>query len=96
MKGTNRPYQLIPPESKFGGELEIIIRDEVLGWELGRPRPLGEATAGDLWLADGSGWSQERILKELVEDRLKGIGTLGGYRSKGFGGVKIELSEKPS
>lgn len=41
-----------------------------------------------------SQWSQDKILKELVVDRLQAITTLGGYRSKGFGRVQITVSKQ--
>ena len=86
-QGTNRPYQLIPPGATFRGILYVMLSDDVLGWRLGQPRPLG----GDLWLKDGS-WSHERIIKELIIERLQSIQILGGYKSKGFGRVKITVT----
>ena len=93
-KGTNRPYQYVPPGTLFTGELEVLLEDPLLDWKLGEPRPLKENEYADAWLLENVGWTQERILKELIEDRLKNIRQLGGYRSKGFGKVSIELSPK--
>lgn len=91
--GTNRPYQLIPPNSVFKGSVEVLLSDKMLGWELGEPRPLAESQ-GDLWLENNSDWDRERIIRELIVDRLQAIDMLGGYRSKGFGRVKIEVVER--
>lgn len=95
-KGTNRPYQLIPPETTFTGEIEILLEDDLLGWELGKPRPLKENPDADAWLTQDTDWDQTRVLQELIIDRLEHIDRLGGYRSKGFGKVSIHLSEKSS
>jgi CRISPR/Cas system CSM-associated protein Csm3 (group 7 of RAMP superfamily) len=94
MQGTNRPFQLTPPDTVFRGELEVLIDDSLLGWKLGAPRDLKEPTKGDAWLRD-SQWSQEQVLKDLLVDRLQAITTLGGYRSKGFGRVQISVSMQP-
>ena len=88
--GTNRPYQLIPPGSVFIGTLEVVLLDQVLDWQLGKPRPLAHSR-GDAWLRNDSGWDKDRIIKELILDRLKAVERLGGYRSKGFGRVEIEV-----
>lgn len=92
MDGTNRSYQLVPPDTEFTGILEIVLHDDLLGWQLGRSRPLQEPTKGDAWLTGGE-WSTDRILRELVLDRLTAIRSLGGYRSKGFGNVKIRVEK---
>ncbi len=89
---TNRDYQIIAPGVQFAGTLEVLLRDPVRGWELGKARKLPlAATRGDVWLADGK-WSQERILDELVVKRLEAIDLLGGFKSKGAGQVKIRVS----
>lgn len=92
-KGTNRPYQLVPPGATFKGEMEVLIKDEFLGWELGKPRDLKEPTNGDDWLRTDS-FAQEKILEEFLLIRLRSINRLGGYHSKGFGEVQIEVTEQ--
>ncbi len=92
MRGTNRAYQLVPPGAVFTGELTVLLKDDLLGWELGRPRPLSGVS--DAWLGDGTEWNQSSLLQSLVEERIQAIGQLGGYRSKGFGRVRIEVREK--
>lgn len=90
-KGTNRPYQLIQPETTFSGELEIVLEDKFLGWKLGSPRPLKENSTADAWLREIQYEPEE--LAQFVVDRLCSIDRLGGYRSKGFGRVRIQVKE---
>jgi len=93
MQGTNRSYQLVPPDTKFLGILQILISDDLLGWRLGRSRALEESAKGDAWLAGGE-WSSEKIIAEFVLNRIQAIQNLGGYRSKGFGNVEISIEQK--
>ncbi len=93
MPQTNRSYQLVPPDTKFIGILQILVSDDLLGWQLGRPRALAESANGDAWLVDGE-WSSQKVSAELVLGRLQAIQQLGGYRSKGFGNVEITLQER--
>ena len=89
--GTNRPYQLIPAGTKFTGELVITIVDPVTGWRIGEPRPLGDKTLGDKWLQEEKPDAEELINTYIIE-RLNNIKILGGYKSKGFGGVNIKVT----
>ncbi len=89
--GRNRPYQLIPPETQLSGELEILWKDSLKSWEFGKPRPLAQAPEADAWLNSGD-WDQKTILKKLVVQPLRSIRCLGGFRSKGFGRVRVEIS----
>lgn len=89
---TNRPYQLIPQGTTFKGTLHLLTENDILGWSLGKPRPLTDGNGGDRWLRDDPSWTRERILKELLIDRLQAINILGGYKSKGFGRVKITVT----
>jgi CRISPR/Cas system CSM-associated protein Csm3 (group 7 of RAMP superfamily) len=92
VEGTNRPYQLVPDGARFTGTLDILIEDPVLGWKLGKPRPFpAETTKGDEWLK-GNEQDPDRLVKEFLVDRLTSISLLGGYKSKGFGKVKIEVT----
>jgi len=60
----------------------------VKGWQIGKPRPqIGEL---DNWLS-GDKWTQETLLKEFILDRVRAIDSLGGFKSKGFGRVKITV-----
>ncbi len=89
---TNRDYQMIGPGVQFVGTLEVLVNDPVRGWQLGKARRLpAQATRGDVWLAVGK-WNQERVLKELVVERLQAINLLGGFKSKGAGKVKITVT----
>lgn len=92
-EGTNRDYQIIAPGVQFGGTLEVLLYDPVKDWRLGTARKLPkDATRGDVWLTDGK-WTQDRILKELIVERLQAINLLGGFKSKGAGKVKIAVAE---
>jgi CRISPR/Cas system CSM-associated protein Csm3 (group 7 of RAMP superfamily) len=86
-QGTNRPYQLLPRGTRFGGTLYLLEEDTVLGWRLGEPRPLPGNP--DAWLA--LGWDRDKIVKELLVERLEAITYLGGYKSKGMGRVRIAV-----
>ncbi|MEO0131446.1 MAG: RAMP superfamily CRISPR-associated protein [candidate division WOR-3 bacterium] len=91
VKKTNRPYQLVPKDTEFSGEMEIIIENRKLGWILGQPRPLPN-TLGDKWL-EGNTKTQDELIKEFIIDRLQAITMLGGYKSKGFGRVEIKVKD---
>jgi len=88
--GTNRPYELVREGTIFRGILTVLLSDDVRGWTFGQPRnPKGNHTP-DRWLESGQ-WDAQRILDELVVKRLEAIGTIGGYRSKGFGLIKVTV-----
>lgn len=93
---TNRDYQIMADEIVFEGVLEILINDPRRNWILGQKRPIGLSDKnfqGDKWLETNS-WSSEKIIKELIIERLESISLLGGFKSKGCGKVKIMVSEK--
>lgn len=92
---TNRDLQIIANGIEFTGTLEVIVSDSVKGWTLGKSRIVDEKFgigANDAWLNKGD-WNADRIIKELVVDRLTAINLLGGFRSRGCGKVKIDLTE---
>lgn len=86
---ANWEYEFAPTTTVFSGVLEITSVDPRRGWELGKPRPGFQKQDG--WLATGE-WTAEKIEKELVKDRLESITLLGGFKSKGFGKVKITVT----
>lgn len=90
VEGTNRSYQLISPGVKFSGELVIITEDPVAGWKIGELRPLNDKTLGDKWL-EGGDLKADELINTYIIERLKNIKILGGYKSKGFGQVKVEV-----
>ncbi len=93
---TNREYQIIPPETVFTGRLDVLWRDPVRNWELGKKRPLASTlTRGDAWL-EASQWTSEKLCEEFIVNRLQAIHLLGGFKSKGAGGVKITVTETKS
>lgn len=91
VEGTNRPYQLIPASTRFVGELVIISEDPVTGWKIGEARALNDKTLGDKWLEGGT-FQAEELIDTYIVERLRNIKMLGGYKSKGFGAVKIEVT----
>ncbi len=96
MTGTNRPYELVPDGTTFEGQLTVLLEDTVINWKLGEPRKLGEIrTFGDKWLDGNQGKMDEKnqsdFLKTYIIDRLKTITLLGGYKSKGFGTIQMEI-----
>ena len=49
---------------------------------------------GDLWLEVNPEWrNPEKIINELIIERLKSIRRLGGFKSHGAGYVKIEVKK---
>lgn len=88
---TNREYQIIPQGAIFTGTLTILIKDDIRSWELGKPRNLKEKTLGDKWLQGNSNWSKEKIIKELIVERLKNIKVLGSMKSAGAGKIEIKI-----
>ena len=88
-RGALGKYEAVPQGSVFKGVMTILEEDDIIEWKLGEPRDLAESK-GDKWLESGN-WTRDKILKELIEDRLKAITKLGGYKSKGFGDVQINV-----
>ena len=88
-RGALGKYEAVPEGSVLKGVITILEEDDIIGWKLGETRDLAESK-GDKWLESGN-WTKEKILKELIEDRLKAIIKLGGYKSKGFGDVQINV-----
>jgi CRISPR/Cas system CSM-associated protein Csm3 (group 7 of RAMP superfamily) len=90
-KGSNRGWYVINPEIKFEGKLEILIKDELNGWEFGKKRAKLKYNWVDKWLDDPS-WTAATIKKVLIKERLEAIQLLGGYKYKGCGKVEIKVS----
>ncbi|MEK6726876.1 MAG: RAMP superfamily CRISPR-associated protein [Deltaproteobacteria bacterium] len=90
---TNRDFQIIANGIEFSGTLEVIKSDSIKGWTLGKSRIIDKNLgigANDAWLNKGD-WDAERIINELVVERLKAINLLGGFRSRGCGKVAIYI-----
>lgn len=89
--------ELIPQNAIFRGKVEVVEKDETIGWEFGKPRKINGKVI-DKWLEEFSkGKKEEEVKKELfdiLKTSLKNIRLLGGYKSKGFGEVKIEIIEE--
>lgn len=90
--GSNRSWEVLPDGAEFVGTLEIVRRDSLTGWELGKPR---EPNVPDDWLKDGHEWSAEGIISELLVERMQAVTVIGGHRSKGCGRVRITVEAAP-
>lgn len=85
----NYPYELVAPETRFVGNLEVLRLDTRLQWQLGHTRNLAKSR-GDQWLKNVNA-SVEQLISDYLINRLESIQFLGGYKSKGFGRVSIEV-----
>lgn len=92
--GALAKYEAIPDGIRFSGTLSILFNDDILIWSIGKPRRLARTerdyNEGDKWLSKKT-YETDQFLKEFIEDRFQNIDRLGGFKSKGFGKVKIEL-----
>ncbi len=84
---TNRPFEYVEKDIKFNGELIILLEDKKLGWKFGNPRHLDKMV--DKWITKE--WDSKKIFEDLVKKPLENITYLGGYKSKGFGKIKITI-----
>lgn len=95
-KGGIFKSEIIPQDSTFSGELEILEKDQILDWEFGKPRIINDINV-DKWLDDFKNiYPSENIqakLLEILKNAIKDIKILGGYKSKGFGDVEINIEE---
>ncbi|MEM3378986.1 MAG: hypothetical protein QW674_08620 [Candidatus Bathyarchaeia archaeon] len=89
--GALGKFEAIAEGSVFEGTMNVLIQDDVTGWRLGQKRDLADSL-GDKWLETNE-WNKERIETELIVNRLQSIKHLGGYISKGFGLVTIEVEQ---
>ncbi len=87
--GANWRYEFAKTGSTFVGTMEVLLEDTAKSWALGKPRLGFEELDG--WLVEDPPWTQDRVLKELLIDPLESITVLGGFKSKGFGRVKITV-----
>ena len=91
-EGGNRPYEVVRPDVEFRGTLAVLMHDPARGWRFGEPRVLGDGLRPDVWLEKNVWPNQPDLLRFLV-DMLESIDVIGGYKSKGCGRVKIEVTE---
>lgn len=92
--GQNRPYELVSGGSAFSGKMYVLLKDDVLGWDLGSARTLRQDSGGDAWLA-AQRQTADALLMQWLIPALTSINLLGGYKSKGFGRVSIEVRQEP-
>ncbi len=89
-RGTNFPYELVPEGVTFTGRLAVLTEDTVLGWCLGKPREFANGRTQDAWLHK-SNITSDKLIQDYIVGRLSNITLLGGYKSKGFGDVIVEV-----
>ena len=85
-------YEMITQGVIFEGIMEILIKDDISGFEFGKPRKV-ENLVIDKWLEDLPEFQSSEILLEIIKDSLKKINKLGGFISKGLGNVEISVDE---
>lgn len=99
---TNRNYQIMPDRVVFKGDIEIMIKNGVNDWELGKIRNIQDSNKLDGWLNENSvkykkrfiDLSHDELIEEFILERLRGENIIGGFKSKGCGKVKIEVTKK--
>ncbi len=91
--GAIGKFEAIPEGSIFEGIMNVLIQDDVTGWNLGQKRNLTDSL-GDKWLETNE-WNRDKIVNELIINRLQGIERVGGYISKGFGLVDVKVEQRP-
>jgi len=98
---TNRNYQIMADDVVFTGVLEVITQNTVNDWELGKMRKIQGNNKLDNWLNETSkkynkkfiDLSNDELIAEFIVDRMNGENIIGGFKSKGCGKVKIEVTE---
>jgi hypothetical protein len=97
-------YEVLPEGTKFKGVLEIVKRDEQLGWEFGKPRYFTKYVkeneeerekkyTPDKWLEEVNDFQNYDKLFGILKSCIEGIQLIGGYKSRGAGKVEIKLIE---
>lgn len=96
VKSGNRSYQLVVPGTTFSGDMEVLIEDKFVNWEIGKPRKLHNGVTADKWLENEcfANMSREKFIETFIIKRLEAIKVIGGFRSKGFGSVSIAVTKK--
>ncbi len=99
---TNRNYQIMPDKVVFKGTLEVMIKNGVNDWALGKIRKIQDSNKLDGWLNETSikyqkkfvDLTSDELIEEFILGRVKGENIIGGFKSKGCGKVKIEILPK--
>ena len=94
-------YEIIPEGSHFEGFLEIVERDEYLGWEFGKARYFSikrkdggfDTFTPDEWLERFSEFQGYDNLFNILKQCVEAIRLIGGYKSRGAGDVTVKLVE---
>jgi CRISPR/Cas system CSM-associated protein Csm3 (group 7 of RAMP superfamily) len=104
-RGAKYEYEVLPEGTKFKGVLEIVKRDEQLGWEFGKPRYFMKYVkeneeerekkyTPDKWLEEVNDFQNYDKLFGILKSCIEGIQLIGGYKSRGAGKVEIKLNER--
>jgi hypothetical protein len=91
----------MPDKVVFKGTLEVMIRNEVNDWELGKIRKIQESNKLDGWLNESSiqykkkfiDLTSDELIDEFILDRIRGENIIGGFKSKGCGKVNIATNK---
>lgn len=96
-RGSNRSYEVVRPNVDFTGTLTVLLCDPVRGWMFGKPRNFNNNVHPDEWLEKGLFLNEDAEGKDgllnFLQQMLKSIDIIGGYKSKGCGKVKIDVEE---
>jgi hypothetical protein len=97
---TNRNYQIMPDKVVFKGTLEVLTKNNVNDWELGKIRKIQDSNKLDGWLNEISvkykkkfmELNPEELIEEFILERIRGENIIGGFKSKGCGKVNITVN----
>jgi len=89
-KGRIGKFEVVPEGNTFKGTLFLLREDDVLGWQLGKPRSLS-GSKGDKWL-ESPGWTEEKLINDFIIDRLQNLQFFGGFKSRGCGRVRLTIT----
>ena len=98
---TNRDYQIMADNVSFTGVLEVMSRNTVNAWTLGKVRSIQDNKKLDGWLNETSkkfskrftDLSAEELAQEFLIERINGEHVIGGFKSKGCGKVTITCAK---
>lgn len=100
---TNRDYQIMADNVSFIGTLEVMSKNTVNNWTLGKIRSIQDNKKLDGWLNETSKKYNKRFIdltaselaEEFLVERINGAHIIGGFKSKGCGKVSITCGLMP-
>ncbi|MHA1889004.1 MAG: RAMP superfamily CRISPR-associated protein [Promethearchaeota archaeon] len=94
--GQLRSGEQVIPGTIFKGEIEVIIKSDIVKFEFGHPRKIGDVVI-DKWLIN---WNEsdiekrkEYLVNSILIPAIKNIKELGGWKSKGGGIVSVDIKQ---